>query len=70
MKIDVFYNNAQGLPYVLVFESARKAINYAKRAVRKNSETVRKIRWIGRDSSMHYTPVSDWYDAISVLQTL
>ena len=70
MKIDVFYTNAQGLPYVLVFESAREAISYAKRAVRKNNETVRKIRWIGRDSSMHYTPVSDWYDAISVLQAL
>ena len=70
MEIDVFYNNVQGLPYILTFKSTREALSYAKRAVRKNSETVKKIRWIGRDSSMHYTPVSDWYDAISVLQTL
>lgn len=71
MEIDIYITSKQGLPEVVRFGSIRKAVSYSRRAVRNSSsESPRKIMWIGRDSMLHYAPISDWYDAISMLKAL
>ena len=71
MEIDIYITSKQGLPEIVRFESVREAVGYSRRAVKNSSpESPRKITWIGRDSTHHYTPISDWYDAISVLKAL
>ena len=68
--IDLYITGKDGLPRVVYFETVRKALSYARRAMKRSVESVRKLTWIGRDNSLHYTPLSDWYDAIAVLKVL
>lgn len=71
MEIDIYITSKHGLPEVVRFKSAHEALSYSRRAVKNSSvESPRKVTWIGRDSSLHYIPVSNWYDAISVIKSL